>query len=146
MIKVRRSVFETNSSSNHSLSIGDGGYLIGLTPDEEGKICLTPHEYGWEHDVYDDPISKLIYLWIYAEDWSGPKREEHHAILAEMVRDHTGGELVMNRSDCKYYPHGYIDHQSVEDCRLHYLFEDREQLRQFAFGSSSTLETGNDNY
>jgi len=49
---IRQSVFETNSSSAHSISLGkDTGkqfLLDTLYPDQNGTITLTGGEFGWD--------------------------------------------------------------------------------------------------
>jgi len=144
---IRTGVFETNSSSTHSITLGPQTQVLrGLTPDQFGYVKIHPIEFGWEYETYAEPASKLAYLWVYAKDWSKELADTHMAALKDMVFDHTGGELVMVEDAADYYPYGYIDHQSVEEEQLHELFADREQLRRFAFGAESVLETGNDNY
>ena len=44
---IRNSVFETNSSSCHSISIGKSDVYDSVTPDEDGIIRIKPMEFGW---------------------------------------------------------------------------------------------------
>ena len=144
---VRKSVFETNSSSCHSISIESGDVYTSITPNSDNKIVLDPMEFGWETENYNDPISKLTYSWIYVEDWSGENKEKFHKILSDVVCEHTGAdEIIMKSSGKSWCEYGYIDHQSVECGALNYLFDDPQQLKEFIFSSKSVLRTDNDNY
>ena len=69
---LRNSVFETNSSSCHSLALtkGDNGKLSKLYTDyqldENGDLHFNVGEYGWGVDVLSDFQSKLDYVMTYA--------------------------------------------------------------------------------
>jgi len=72
MKQIRRGVFETNSSSSHSVTISKD--RIELTEDDyikrvdhmaktgKNKVMLEFGEFGWGWDVLSDPSSKLSYL------------------------------------------------------------------------------------
>ena len=69
MIQVRRGVFETNSSSTHSLTIWDS---LELTPEQEKRLqdCdyiiepINSNHITNESDVEKDDLEgKLTYLW-----------------------------------------------------------------------------------
>ncbi len=146
---VRHGVFETNSSSCHSLSIGASGTYDGITPNEDNLIIVDDsHEFGWSQETYSYPEARLAYAYIYAMDWSGDKRDEFIKTLQEVVCEHTGAGAVTHEVFGKKWNdgYGYIDHQSVESADLHYIFEDKSLLKSFIFDSSSWIETDNDNH
>ena len=58
--QIRRGVFETNSSSVHSISIIKDDFK-GSLPKKFTIDCNG--EFGWEVDTYDCPISKAAYLY-----------------------------------------------------------------------------------
>ena len=69
MIQIRRGVFETNSSSTHSLTIWDS---LELTPEQEKRLqdcsyCIEPvnsNHMTNEQDIEKDDLEgKLTYLW-----------------------------------------------------------------------------------
>jgi hypothetical protein len=154
MKKIRNSVFETNSSSTHSISLSDiplnNDVMQTLPIDENGVVTLRGGEYGWEQQTYDDAIDKANYALVYVMDWSGERSEEFQKILKDVIIGQTGCSDVVfegvKRSWSDNLDFGYIDHQSVEDNDLHHLFEDSEKLRQFIFNPMSILETDNDNH
>ena len=68
---IRHSVFETNSSSCHSLALtkGDNGKLSKLYTDyqldENGNLHFNVGEYAWGFDILSDFQSKFDYVMTY---------------------------------------------------------------------------------
>ena len=61
--QVRRKVFETNSSSMHSLTVEKKGITEYLHVDEdENKVIVNFGEFGWGYETYNDAKTKLSYL------------------------------------------------------------------------------------
>lgn len=152
-IQIRYNIFETNSSSSHSLTIAEykeGQLLDTLYPDYGTTDTLTvgSDEFGWDWATFDDAATKLSYCAIYVRDWvEGDDQPKFFDILTKVIQEHTGIKNIIypyEKGDYTDYT-GYIDHQSVEDRDLDYLFENPELLRQFIFNPESTLRTGNDN-
>lgn len=151
MIKTRNGVFETNSSSTHSITISainSNDILDVLSLNEDGNVVLNGGEFGWEYENYSDAETKASYMAIYASEWSGEKREEHIEIIKSVIKDQTGcNDVIFNfSSDYNGTNWSYIDHQSVEDRDYDYLFESPNQLKDFIFNKNSTLYTDNDNH
>jgi hypothetical protein len=65
-IKIRQNVFETNSSSTHSLTINENNYdeLYDTIPLTNGKIILTGGRYDYS-GIIDSAIDKLNYLFTF---------------------------------------------------------------------------------
>jgi hypothetical protein len=150
--QIRQSVFETNSSSTHSLSVSpcDSRDLLDTLPlNEDGNVVLAGGEFGWEIEDYTDAYSKANYAAIYVSSWAGEKSDRYHEVLDSVIQEQTGCSNVVYdfnttwEDDCET---SYIDHQSVEGGQLDYLFDDPELLRQFIFNPGSVLHTDNDNY
>lgn len=144
---IRNSVFETNSSSCHSLSIDENCTdFVSLTPDYDGVIRVSGGDFGWNEETYENASSKLAYVLIYIRDWVKPKgrAENFNQILQKLIKEHTGADSaeLYDKND------GYIDHQSVEGGDLNYLFEEQNLhlLKSFIFGTTSSLRTDNDNH
>ncbi len=166
---IRRNVFETNSSSMHSVTIAQGNRTDSL-PVEDGKIVVTGNEFGWELETYNNAYIKLSYLitllfgniWDNSEEYkekkdmideetghvnpdylSGDRRIKFEK-LKNVVKNITGCELIVKVSD-DYYPFGYIDHQSwgvANDI----IEDDEEVITNFIFNPKSVLITDNDNH
>lgn len=166
--KTRSGVFETNSSSTHSLSISTNtsSMIDPPLPESiliEGEVHVFPGEFGWEQETYYDVDSKLSYLYtsaIYTARCSldlnelqkiNPNDPEYInenprlKMIVDAVKQHAGVNVVFHVEDDKYYPFGYIDHQSFDVC------DDVwnggiESVIAFVFNSQSYFETDNDNH
>lgn len=136
MKNIRVGVFETNSSSTHSISIvaNSSGILDSLLPNEEDAIFLTGGEFGWEWQKYNDALTKANYCAVDAQDDYAKS-----CMLVDVISEHTGVKKVILQVDSN----GYIDHQSVGTTNE--IFESSDKLKHFIFDKNSWLFTGNDN-
>lgn len=130
---IRNKAFETNSSSNHtiSLSTDEKPFIIDmLYPDETGTIVVNgDKEFGWEWEKINDSESKLQYAYISGVD---------EKILTKILKYQIGCKKVIFNEIT-----GYIDHESYGI--LSEIENDEEKLRDFIFNKNSWLITGNDN-
>ena len=151
MKKIRNAVFETNSSSTHSISVSE------LNSDElmdnvmfmngDDNVVVEPGEFGWEQEVYNDSATKASYMLTYVKNYCGDKEEEFESMLKDVIKEQIGcDDVIFNESGDQYYKYGYIDHQSSGNNAYHFVFENKETLRQFIFNKESILETDNDNH
>ena len=130
---IRHGVFETNSSSCHSVSVADETkqfVLDTIYPDQNGEILLTGGEFGWEWFKHNDAITKANYA---AQSFNG--NENHMEMLIDVIKEQTGAEEVLFDTE-----KGYIDHDSYGTCPTN-----REELKNFIFNKNSWLFGGNDN-
>jgi len=145
--KIRRGVFETNSSSSHSISISsEVGLMDTLKLNGDGDVELDGGEFGWDEESFNDAQIKASYLAIYSkiyypDDEIGEDKLKD--ILSMVIQEQTGCDRVIFAFTSE---NAYIDHQSIDSQTYHYLFEDPEQLRQFIFNPNSYLRTDNDNH
>lgn len=134
MKKIRNNVFETNSSSSHSITIADSNNLLDTLNVVDGTVTIyNDGEFGWEYEKYNDAYHKAKYCAVFAEFDDLCKDT-----LIRVVKKQTGCENVKIINN-----DGYIDHQSYdlkED-----IFETDESLRNFIFNPHSTLVIDNDN-
>lgn len=147
MKNFRTGIFETNSSSSHSISIEpctDGLYET-LTPDDDGVLELTGGEFGWEECSYYDAHTKANYAAVFSKDVA-PLRE----MLVELLKEHTGArEVKFNFStDFNSDNWSYIDHQSAygEGGAALEAFRNKQNLKDWIFNPKSELRTDNDNH
>jgi len=154
MQQVRQSVFETNSSSSHSLTLSQDNLVdlpLSAKVLKSGKLTLQLKEYGWEWHRYYSPEEKANYLltaiWGSKEAPLGSPEEAIEKLKAEdarigmlckVIEEHTGVAVVVEPGRS-----GYVDHQS-EGTGLG-LFESEERLKQFLFSHGAFVQTGNDN-
>jgi hypothetical protein len=140
MKKIRRSVFETNSSSSHSISIADTSGLMDTLPlNEDGGVVLTGGEYGWEWKKYNDAWNKANYCAQFAHGYSDLRE-----MLKSVITEQTGAKYVALSTTEE---DGYVDHQSAmeEGGKCVKAFASPETLRKFIFDKKSWLFLGNDN-
>jgi len=131
---IRHNVFETNSSSSHSVSIADSTkefILETIYPDSEGTIYVDGDGYGWGYFKHNDAVTKLSYA---AQQFNGDNFRLE--MLTDLVKEQTGAENIVYRLE-----HGYVDHQSSDILRD----MTAEELSNFIFNKNSWLFGGNDN-
>lgn len=153
--QIRRSVFETNSSSTHSIVINYSDTFDNIPTSD--SIVGTGDRFGWEDEIYNDFYSKLNYIISFLfyeceteENYYEIKKSDHYKLLEEVIKIETGIDLyvpnilqVKEKTKSRFDFYGHIDHQSF------YVAEDAlgsyKDLSCFLFNSLSVLRTGNDN-
>lgn len=133
--QTRYNVFETNSSSTHSISIAassDGVYET-LPVDDNGVVHLRGGEFGWGWCKYRDAETKANYCAITVYDC-----DDKRSMLVDVIKEVTGATEVLFDLNASY-----IDHQSNHVA--YKAFESKETLKEFIFNPKSVLRTGNDN-
>lgn len=142
--QIRRNVFETNSSSMHSLTVKKLGITEYLHVDEvENKVIVEYGEFSWGYDVYDDPETKLSYLITMLSQYScgniydTDEFKEINDIVAK--RCECDGILIDDSS------YGYVDHQSIE--KIDDLMDEYGcSIEEFIFDKGIKLIIDNDNH
>lgn len=160
---IRRRVFETNSSSTHSLSIVGASHMVSPSYGPR-EIVVSPGEYGWGYERLYDPLSKLSYIVtaiqyydqdIYTqirsdnEDAAAINASRYFKWLSEMTEEYTGWTLTYKKSKKDWYPHGYIDHQSVDLLDDYFIDNETEfksNMRDIIFNDKYQIITDNDNH
>ena len=169
MKQIRRNVFETNSSSSHSISFSNSKHNLDYTqlvPDNDGVIHCSFDEFGWGYYGFRDTNSaevKLSYLITQIcetndcpRPWCCKEYEIQEAADAVMETDdfkmleedivHTLKEHGINSKkivvDSKQ--EGYVDHQSV--CAIRNILPDEcGTYSDFVFDKGYDLLITNDN-
>jgi hypothetical protein len=141
--QTRHGVFETNSSSTHSISIchNSNGVYDTLSVDENGVVHLTGGKFGWEEETYYYAEVKANYCAIYALNL--PDKRD---MLVEVIKEVTDAkEVAFDFSLDWGGPNwSYIDHQSSDVPEE--AFSSKETLKDFIFNCDSCLVTDNDNH
>jgi len=161
LIKQHRiGVFETNSSSSHSISIcTTKPALDTLVPDDDGLIRSSGEEFGWENRTYLDARTKLDYLvthlFSYCRSYKDVLKVKHEnqnfKMLEDVIQEHCGALLEVEPHGGNYPDDGggwyalfgYIDHQSAH--LPEEIFTSKSNVASFLFNPQSSLTTGNDN-
>lgn len=158
---VRNGVFETNSSSAHSLAYGTDYILRGsrwYQPTKERDFSnpmyrldkVPDHykgytfyewlgEYGWGYNVLTTPQEKFSYLLTQMADTSEELHEStDYETIKEMVED-IGCEIIRcNDQD------GYVDHESYGIVNPS-LFKSKKDLITYLFNDNIIVYIENDN-
>lgn len=162
MIQIRKGLFETNSSSSHSLVVSKNsrGYNYNLPVNERGRLTIRFGEYGLGPEVLYTPYEKLCY-WMteYASefwnDWNPEyegksftdklqifegKREIKEAIktIKKLCKDVKKVDFESPDESDSYYSFGYIDHDSEGLIR-------GADLKETVFNDSCIIIIDNDN-
>ena len=172
--QIRRGVFETNSSSVHSISIIKDNFK-GSLPKKFVINCNG--EFGWEGDIYDDSSSKAAYLYQaikYYTEKNANVNDEKERIQDLMDKfignlESYGIEVVcpyrfttitsMEIGPNENYDYvtfvdengnepaddGYLDHGSEAKEFVDYVLSSPENTVKFIFDYRCYIETGNDN-
>lgn len=135
---IRNGVFETNSSSTHSICVTKNNILN----DKLNKVYFVFGEFGWEHDVLEMPYEKASYL--YTAIVNRGKAELIENIRQILETNDIEYEFV-EKSKSSYYAHGYIDHGEEIPDEIFDICKDENRLMRFLFSRESFIITGNDN-
>lgn len=139
MRKIRKGVFETNSSSTHSICITKNMLLNDLRT----HLDFRMQDFGWECEEYHDAETKANYLYT-----ALCNTEEHELILA--LKDTLNkNEITCTFEDPEDKTWGgykaYIDHYSDLKNEFRNICLDEESLMRYLFSKQSFIITGNDN-
>ena len=172
MVRVRRNLFETNSSSTHALCIKNNP--TDMEKCFELKYMGTGgNEFGWGAELYSDTMSKIVYLGIVAyhiDEVLNPDNSFYGRTTKEFAGDlkHTskvseldwflgtkleevGVEIPSFDKEEKLesikicVKGGYVDHTSEAMSFYRELMNNDDLLKRFLFSSQSCIITGNDN-
>lgn len=139
MILIRRSVFETNSSSTHSICITKN------KPEEIPTMCrFGLGEYGWEYRRLDgQEKANYLYTAIMCQNDHESLKQQLFEILSDLG-------IVCEFDEPKYdeygYPEGfYIDHSYEIRPVVMAILHSKNRLLKYLFSDESFVLTGNDN-
>ena len=157
MLQIRKNVFETNSSSTHSLVISnkERSYDYNL-PVEDGVLTIPFGEFGWGPDILSTPIEKLSYLItdrIDLYDIPEDIKDDEDAVQALIMESEPICEIVDAIKYCcpevkevrfeigdSWNPFGYVDHQSCGTSH-----EDGLSIEEIVFSNKVIIMIDNDN-
>lgn len=143
--QIRSSVFETNSSSTHSIAIPRN-----CAPTNHVSFCIDEFGWGWEEADAADYLYTAIYELSDTESEAKEKIERLKDILNEhgisysfgKVKSHTWHDDYDN-TDYFCLDNGYIDHYGELKDFVDELLNNGDKLVRFISGG--LVFTGNDN-
>lgn len=145
MTKIRKGIFETNSSSSHSFSMGPEGRFGAVLPmGSDGVIHVPEDEWDTSSGKTNDSLSKLSYLLAFAYtigswDEDGSDFEKYRDFIYKVVMDFTGATGI------DWTPDSTIDHQSTDIIDPRDLL-DPEFIKEFVFNEGTWIYTIWDSY
>lgn len=139
MKQIRNNVFETNSSSTHSICISKAPVIIGK------HISFHIGEYGWENGCVN--TADYLYTAILDQD----DRDEFLDRLKDILDRYSikyefEAPLYAHSKDgtSKWLTYGYVDHSYEAREFIDAVLSDDDLLMRYLFGDSYVY-TGNDN-
>ncbi len=151
--QIRMNVFETNSSSTHSICIADGIELV----DFPQTFRFSLGSFGWEHDRLDSIEEKASYL--YTGLLCNGLENEFQTIV-EILKSHrievyvdkpqynfydSIDSITGEKITVQYLKYGYVDHEDELGDFLNAIINSEEKLMSYLFSPLSFVLTGNDN-
>lgn len=138
---IRQGVYETNSSSTHTICISKKCINPSTFPDH---VTFKHGEFGWEFNIYTELESKASYLYQSICDCNDENDRENKLSKISQILGEYGISCDFEQNKDPEFYDGYIDHayDTVDFC--HAVLNNREKLLQFLFGDSFIV-TGNDN-
>ena len=171
-VNTRTSIFETNSSSSHSITlcISPSKCMDSIPLTDDGDACIYPGEFGWGPSQHNDAPTKASYCLVHAMSsipsrWKNADSEDLHddgkprgpqdaeneelalplvQMLERVIKRGTNCNAVKFIPTHDGYRWGYIDHQSVHVPTD--IFKDDDVLFGFIFNPKSELCVDNDNH
>ena len=165
-IQIRKSVFETNSSSVHTLTITKNPNNLKFPK----KLIFDSGSYGWEHACLTTPEEKASYLWegiiSVFPDYENKNLTEYNKAIASITKilksvgvkaifKYNNPKYIKSKfGDCYYYEFydkegnedgGWVDHCNELITFLYDVCFDKTKLLNYLFSTESFIKTGNDN-
>ena len=137
MVIKRNNVFETNSSSTHSITVIDNSRIIEndgtIRADDDGNVYIYLGQFGWEVESYDDNLTKARYA-LTDNYWSKDTLD----LIIEAIKSVIDCKevIILDEED------GYVDHQSAGTSEFYSV----DEYVNFIFNPNVILNTDNDNY
>jgi len=140
--QIRKSMFETNSSSCHTFTISADDFL----DQKQSSLRFNLGEYGWDQCYLTTPEEKAAYLYTAIMCFGNN--------VVELI---CNIQNVLNKNKIKYTFENpfkqecndsyYIDHQSEDEAKdLIEKCKDESELMKFLFSSDSKVKIDNDNH
>lgn len=135
---IRKSLFETNSSSTHVITVARSGSLD--VPDE---IVFSVGTYGWEFAEYSNLEDKASYLYTaICQLYDGEERKKIMDTLVRYLNEIGVEATIISPNPKDWYG---VDHAGELSEFLDRILEDKNLFYNYLFDSSSTVYTANDN-
>lgn len=147
--QIRKNVFETNSSSTHSICITQSDSIIKF-PD---CVYFNTGNFGWEYKILDSVNEKASYLYTaimclkksyYYDNKTDKELESESKDRINFIKNALKKYNVESKFELcsKDY---YIDHAIEAKEFINAVCSNEERLIKYLFSDKSFILTGNDN-
>lgn len=143
MKQIRKSVFETNSSSCHSICIQKKATSL------EDHINFKFGEYAWDEEEVDDTAS---YLYTLIMNTCDATTQQGRLDKLKSILDAHNIKYTFEEPKLIEYSFGYscweagcVDHGYEANDFINAVLNDEDLLFRYLFGADSCVYTGNDN-
>lgn len=142
MIQIRNGVFETNSSSTHSLCISKEKFDVANIPDYLN--ISADEDFGWSQIAYNTPEEKANYIFeVMCECGMIAEIKDFKNKIKKLGIKASYPKLVKDKWGCVDIG-GYVDHAGEAVPFVHELLKDNDKLCRFLFNPKSVIYTGSD--
>lgn len=140
MRQIRRSVFETNSSSVHTLQISKTGLQpSNLEINKDGNIEVEFGSFDKDYEIYNTQYEKLQYLLSFIGYQECFLEDFYNSYYFQNMRDavceYAKAKDIVIVGDKE----PYIDHQSADTCVIDLY--DKDEIINFVFNEYIALKT-----
>lgn len=145
--QIRWSVFETNSSSVHSLAFNPSGReKCKINRNKDGYLIVDYGQFDRNYDLFTTQTEKLSYLMTQLYYIYGSTEKVYEGYLFEIIEDavckyaNAKGIKIKDKTD------PYIDHQSIPEygeISLINIYDD-DAIIDFVFNKNVYLKTKGD--
>ena len=144
MMKIRKGMFETNSSSTHTIVVADRNCEPG------NLVDFRIGEFGWEFERLDTIDEKASYLYTMACELTGRDvyQDLYEVLVKYGVECSCSVPAKFTKNSCgEYLDNGYVDHASDGDAKefVERMLNHEHALIKYLFSDESFVVTGNDN-
>lgn len=150
MYQKRSCVFETNSSSTHTICITSDRRDINVIPT---SLRFKLGDFNWQIETYDTPEAKASYLYtsIFLL-FDQKKANEIKNKLFDMLWEEGCKATFEKPSYEEFMGHKYLEHGNIDHCGeddhlkfVEAVIGNKHRLLRYLFSDKSFVWTGNDN-
>ena len=151
--QIRYGVYETNSSSTHSIAIPTGHQELSI-PD---RVKFEFGDFGWEVDELTSRGEKSKYLYTCLSYVETDKLKEYLQFIYNTLRAHGVENVYFDDFEYSIYCYdgkvetylkakdGYVDHGDEARKFVDAVCTDEQRLLNYLFSDKTFILTGNDN-